>query len=269
MTKQPRKTRRGDGAAEPRRRAAADLIPAITQRIVAGFQPLKILLFGSQARGDAGPWSDVDLLVVLHEAPDTWQAKLDVLDSLRDLHVSADVTVTTPEEIRRRGDLVGTVLRPALREGRVLYEREGDSHIPEATPVSEEEIRKEVELWLVFAEDDMTLAERVIDQLDIMPRQSGFHAQQAAEKALKAVYIFLQIQYPFSHDLDELRNGLPAGWGLREEYPDLRELSMWAGEARYPGAQTANTRDDARRHVQQARALLTSVRRELGARRAR
>jgi hypothetical protein len=43
--------------------------------------------------------------------------------ALGDLPVSKDVIVTTPEEIDRRGDLVGTVLRPALREGRVLYER--------------------------------------------------------------------------------------------------------------------------------------------------
>jgi hypothetical protein len=38
--------------------------------------------------------------------------------------VPTDVVVATPEEIARRGDLVGTVLRPALREGKVLYERE-------------------------------------------------------------------------------------------------------------------------------------------------
>ena len=43
--------------------------------------------------------------------------------ALADLPVCKDIVVTTPEEITRRGDLIGTVLRPALREGKVLYER--------------------------------------------------------------------------------------------------------------------------------------------------
>ena len=43
--------------------------------------------------------------------------------ALADLPVCKDIVVTTPEEIIRRGDLIGTVLRPALREGKVLYER--------------------------------------------------------------------------------------------------------------------------------------------------
>jgi hypothetical protein len=42
---------------------------------------------------------------------------------LRDLPTAKDVVVTTPKEIERCGDLVGTVLRPALKEGRVLYEK--------------------------------------------------------------------------------------------------------------------------------------------------
>jgi hypothetical protein len=42
---------------------------------------------------------------------------------LADLPLPKDIIVATPEEIARRGDLVGTVLRPALREGKVLYQR--------------------------------------------------------------------------------------------------------------------------------------------------
>ncbi len=47
--------------------ATENLIAAMTERIVQQFDPLRIILFGSQARGDAGPWSDVDLLIVLPE----------------------------------------------------------------------------------------------------------------------------------------------------------------------------------------------------------
>ena len=81
------------------------------------------MLFGSQARGAATEWSDVDLLVVMGDIPDKRQAAVEIRRSLGDLPVSKDIVVTTPDEIARRGHVVGTVLHAALREGRVVYER--------------------------------------------------------------------------------------------------------------------------------------------------
>jgi uncharacterized protein len=91
--------------------------------LIRDYDPVKIILFGSHARGEAGPESDIDLLVVLPEVANKRQAAVAIRRVLRDLPVPKDIVVTTPEEIARRGDLVGTVLRPALREGKVLYER--------------------------------------------------------------------------------------------------------------------------------------------------
>jgi predicted nucleotidyltransferase len=101
----------------------AELIPAMTQRIVGGFAPLRVILFGSQARGDTSRQSDVDLLVVLPPVANKRQTTVEIRRMLADFPIGKDIIVTTPEEIARRGDLVGTVLRPALREGRVIYER--------------------------------------------------------------------------------------------------------------------------------------------------
>ena len=101
----------------------AEYIPTITERIVRNFQPQKIILFGSQARGDAGPHSDIDLLVVFQQVADERKMAVRIRRALADLPVAKDIVVTTPDEIARRGDLIGTVLRPALREGKTLYER--------------------------------------------------------------------------------------------------------------------------------------------------
>jgi predicted nucleotidyltransferase len=98
-------------------------IREMVDRIVTGFQPLRILLFGSRARGDATPDSDVDLLVVMPDGTDRRATAVAILRTLTGMLVAKDVVVTTPEEIARRGALVGTVLRPALREGKVLYEQ--------------------------------------------------------------------------------------------------------------------------------------------------
>ncbi len=93
------------------------------ERITRKFSPLRIILFGSWARGDARPDSDLDLLVVLPRVENKRRVTVEILRALNGLPVSKDVVVTTPEEIAARGHLVGHVLRPALREGKVVYER--------------------------------------------------------------------------------------------------------------------------------------------------
>ncbi len=101
----------------------AEMIAEAVDRIVRRFRPLKVILFGSHARGQAGPHSDVDLLVVLEDGANKMQGTVAILRELRGVGFAKDVVVTTSEEIARRGHLVSTVLGPALREGKVLYER--------------------------------------------------------------------------------------------------------------------------------------------------
>lgn len=104
-------------------RTAGEWVPDVVRRLVERFDPLKIILFGSQARGDTGRNSDIDLLVVVPHVDDSRSAAIEMRVALADMPVPIDLLVTDPDEIERRGHVVGTVLRPALREGRVLFER--------------------------------------------------------------------------------------------------------------------------------------------------
>jgi HEPN domain-containing protein len=125
--------------------------------------------------------------------------------------------------------------------------------------MSETEHQAEVQRWLRYAREDLVAAEALVGQRTVAPRHVCWLAQQAAEKALKAVLVFLQIDFPRRHDLDALRNLMPTDWHLKEEHPDLAELTEWAVEARYPGEWPDASNQDARSAVQQARAVWESV----------
>ena len=101
--------------------------------------------------------------------------------------------------------------------------------------MSEAEHTAELRRWLRYAQEDLIAAESLIVLQTIASRHVCWLAQQAVEKALKSVLVFLQIDFPRRHDLDALRNLIPVGWPLKEEHPDLADLTEWAVEARYPG----------------------------------
>lgn len=101
-------------------RQAIDLM---VKRLVERFAPEQIILFGSYARGDTDPYSDVDLLVVMPVVGSKRAKQLEMRLALHDIPVPKDIILVTPEEIERRRHVVGTIIRPALREGKVLYVR--------------------------------------------------------------------------------------------------------------------------------------------------
>ena len=98
-----------------------EFISIMTERIVRGFDPLQIILFGSQARGDADWQSDIDLLVVFEELADKRKTAVDIRVALADMPVAKDILVSTLEELERHRTRIGSVLRYAQREGKVLY----------------------------------------------------------------------------------------------------------------------------------------------------
>ena len=93
----------------------------IIGRIVKAAQPESIILFGSAARGDMGRNSDVDLLVV-KKGENAWTVMGRIYESLYGVDVVVDAVVVSPEEVQRYKDSHALVIKPALREGRVVYE---------------------------------------------------------------------------------------------------------------------------------------------------
>ncbi len=95
-----------------------------TQRLVSRFHPDKIILFGSQARGDATEHSDVDFLVVCECGLKRRNLIVEMYRALKGLGFAKDIFVMTEKEFELDRQFTGTIARPASREGRVLYERE-------------------------------------------------------------------------------------------------------------------------------------------------
>ncbi len=100
-----------------------EAIDRMVKRIVKKFHPEKIILFGSQARGDAGPDSDVDLLVVMEFDGSKLDKAVEIGVALGSIQVPTDIIVTRPEDFAWRKDIVGTIEYPATHEGKILYAR--------------------------------------------------------------------------------------------------------------------------------------------------
>jgi predicted nucleotidyltransferase len=106
-----------------------DALQVMVQRLVDRFNPDQIILFGSHARGTAGPNSDVDLLVIMPIPGSKRERRIEMRIALHDISIPKDIILATPEEVARKRKIVGTIIRPALQEGKVLYVRSGGNPI--------------------------------------------------------------------------------------------------------------------------------------------
>jgi HEPN domain-containing protein len=117
--------------------------------------------------------------------------------------------------------------------------------------------------WLRFADDDFVLARGGLTRRRIFqPRQVCFNAQQAVEKAIKALLIADQIDFRFTHDLEQLVRALPPQRVLTTATSQLAWLGQWATSTRYPG-NVEPTWPDARRAVEIASAVVIDARASL------
>ena len=101
--------------------ARQELIDEATSRIVAAAQPLRIILFGSAARGEMGPDSDLDILVVMPDGADRLATAGKLHRALRGLGCAKDIVVVLQSDVESHGDNPYMVIHTALTQGREVY----------------------------------------------------------------------------------------------------------------------------------------------------
>jgi HEPN domain-containing protein len=121
--------------------------------------------------------------------------------------------------------------------------------------------------WLQLAYDDLTASMKLGGSKGV-PQASAYLAQQAAEKALKAAILQVTGQEPpRTHDLDALRNRLPADWDVKHRHRDLSVLTYYGTAGRYPDdSQPLTTGHQAAGARRTANSVYRSVRKDLAAR---
>ncbi len=102
-----------------------ELVAETVRRIVEVLHPRRVVLFGSLARGEARPGSDIDLLVIAESSEPRYRRAIPLYEALSDIPVPMDIIVYTPEEVEEWSGVRQAFVTTALREGIVLYEDRG------------------------------------------------------------------------------------------------------------------------------------------------
>jgi predicted nucleotidyltransferase len=102
-----------------------EVVSELVRRLVQSVDPLRIVLFGSAARREMGPDSDLDVLVIVRDGVHRRRTAQAAYRSLKGIGLAKDVIVVTESDVRKHSDNPSLVLCPALRQGREIYHAAG------------------------------------------------------------------------------------------------------------------------------------------------
>ncbi len=217
----------------------------IVRRIVEVAQPERIILFGSAARGEMGPDSDLDLLVIKGGEYHRGHVTGDIYRGMAGVDYAVDVVVVTPEDVERYGNSHSLVIKPALKEGLVIFD-EPSNRVPRKVGLSVRSGRfaaDDPRAWIQRARSNLNRAKA--QSPDFFLEDLCFDAQQAAEKAIKAVFIARDIEFPYIHDLARLLKLLEgAGEAIPDAVRKADQLTRFAVTTRYPDFWGSVTEED-------------------------
>ncbi len=111
-----------ESIAQPLWSVTPEKMAEAVRRIVEAAHPIRVILFGSQARGEAGRDSDVDLVVVERDVPNRYAEIVRLMEALRGLILPVEILVISQRDFEYWSEVPGSVYREAKREGTALYE---------------------------------------------------------------------------------------------------------------------------------------------------
>lgn len=228
-------------------RTLKEWIPDIVNNLVAAVDPVQIYVFGSVARDEDGPDSDLDILIVVDTFEETpkrqvWSKAYEAID----IDIPRDLLVTDLPRFWFNKQRSWHIEHIAAATGILVYDRE--PRIPKETYMNPPPVDDEADAlyWLTKARNDLYWSKQMsATDLD----NALYHAQQAAEKALKALIISDGKGSKKTHDLNKLAAVLPERYSLLfntdiTNQKDLEDLSAWEVEGRYPATPPEDFTDD-------------------------
>jgi predicted nucleotidyltransferase/HEPN domain-containing protein len=229
----------------------------IVRRLAEAYDPERIYLFGSRARGDFRPESDYDLLVIVPDdaPPERRQDRL-AASALRGLRVATSVLVDSSSYFEARRHLKASLPGTVLREGKLLYGREHNSTRADSAVAKSEDTKE----WLRKAETDLRGADQLFSASPPLLDLTLFHCQQAGEKALKAFLAWHDVQFKRTHDIDELGQAcLALDASLADLIARASSLTDCAWKFRYPGAGPLPSSEQTKEIIEIGRQLFQAV----------
>lgn len=225
-------------------RGSREGIAAAVAAIVERVRPEQVVLFGSRAYGTPTWESDIDLMVIL-ESPLERRVLLEDLRTLvrhdrASATASFDIHTRTPDRIAlglAEGDFF---IQDVMLKGVSLYDNgqvrvtTKDDAIPRRDPSKPTQATLG---WVKKAESDLRVAQLVLSGSDVDDDASCFHAQQAAEKYLKALLQERDVRFPRTHDLEKFGDlAAPMVVELGGLRSGMEWLSAFSVDSRYPDA---------------------------------
>lgn len=248
------------------------LCQEIVQRVLSVGTPLKVVLFGSRARGTHKPYSDIDLLVIEKEYPLPKKRKELYNKALHRVYPEYTLLVESLRTVEQWKHVPSHILSEALRQGRVLYEDETGfcyelEQVKNLFVAEEAQYKTSYDLaqeWLNLADRDIKISQILIDN-DGPPEGACFHVQQAIEKYLKGLRALHEKPDMKTHDLEQLFKDcqeIADAKSTAEITEDQwKRISSYAVEGRYSPTFTADLNDveEALSIAQNIRKVLTDI----------